>query len=362
MRRLSMTILHVVGARPNFMKAAPVVQALARAGMAQVLVHTGQHYDEAMSGRLFTQLGLPVPDVNLNVGSGTHAQQTAAIMLGMEAHLLDRRPSLMVVYGDVNSTVAAALVAAKMHIPIAHVEAGLRSFDRTMPEEINRMVTDRLATLLFTPSADGDENLLREGTPPDAIHRVGNVMIDSLVRCLPLADAGGVLAGVGLKPGDPYVLVTLHRPSSVDDPVMLEALLDTLSRLAKRLPIVFPVHPRTKVRIGARALPGIHLINPAGYFEFLALERDARLVITDSGGVQEETTFLGVPCLTVRENTERPVTVTHGSNTLIGRDPKKLLDTAVARLEAPKSDASIPELWDGHTAERIAAVLKTYLH
>ncbi|MDP2318616.1 MAG: UDP-N-acetylglucosamine 2-epimerase, partial [Acidobacteriota bacterium] len=211
-----MNILHVVGARPNFMKAAPVVQALARAGVAQALVHTGQHYDEAMSGRLFTQLELPVPDVNLNVGSGTHAQQTAAIMVGMEAQLLERRPSLLVVYGDVNSTVAAVLVAAKMNIAIAHVEAGLRSFDRTMPEEINRMVTDRLATLLFTPSADGDENLLREGTPPDSIHRVGNVMIDSLVRCLPLADAATVLTGIGLKPGDPYQPVA-EVPVSRDD-------------------------------------------------------------------------------------------------------------------------------------------------
>lgn len=357
-----MTILHVVGARPNFMKAAPVVQALARAGIAQALVHTGQHYDEAMSGQLFTQLGLPAPDVNLNVGSGTHAQQTAAIMVGMEAQLLERRPSLLVVYGDVNSTVAAALVAAKMNIPVAHVEAGLRSFDRTMPEEINRIVTDRLATLLFTPSADGDENLLREGTPADSIHRVGNVMIDSLVRCLPLADASAVMAGIGLKSSQPYVLVTLHRPSSVDDPAMLEALLETLLRLAKRLPIVFPVHPRTKGRMGNRPLPGIHLIDPAGYFQFLALERDARLVITDSGGVQEETTFLGVPCLTVRDNTERPVTIAHGSNTLIGRDPKRLLDTAIARLDSPAGQRSIPELWDGHTAGRIAAVIARWLN
>ena len=357
-----MTILHVVGARPNFMKAAPVVQSLTRAGMAQALVHTGQHYDEAMSGRLFAQLGLPVPDVNLNVGSASHAQQTAAIMIGMETQLRERRPSLLVVYGDVNSTVAAALVAAKMNIPIAHVEAGLRSFDRTMPEETNRMVTDRLSTLLFTPSADGDANLLREGAPADSIHLVGNVMIDSLVRCLPLADAGEVLAGIGLKPGDPYVLVTLHRPASVDDAVMLEGLLETLLRLAQRLPIVFPVHPRTKGRIGARALPGIHLIDPAGYFEFLALQRDARLVVTDSGGVQEETTFLRVPCLTVRDNTERPVTITHGSNTLVGRNPHKLLDAALAKLEAPTGHTSIPELWDGHTADRIAAVVKAYLN
>jgi len=356
-----MSVLHVVGARPNFMKAAPVLQALSRAGVPQVLVHTGQHYDEAMSGRLFAQLGLPTPDVNLNVGSASHAQQTAAIMIGMEAQLLERRPRLVMVYGDVNSTVAAALVAAKINIPVAHVEAGLRSFDRTMPEEINRMVTDRLATLLFTPSADGDENLLREGTPPESIHRVGNVMIDSLLQCLPLASADHVLAAIGLAPPAPYVLVTLHRPATVDETGLLDGLLNSLRSLAERIPVVFPVHPRTKARIGDRAVAGIHLIEPVGYLEFLALERDARLVITDSGGVQEETTFFKVPCITVRDNTERPVTITHGTNTLIGRDPDLLLETAHAKLDAPKGDGRIPELWDGHAADRIAAVVTRWL-
>lgn len=344
------------------MKAAPVMQALSRAGVPQSLIHTGQHYDEAMSGRLFAQLGMPTPDINLNVGSGTHAQQTAAVMTGVEARLLEQPTRLLVVYGDVNSTMAAALVAAKLQVPIAHVEAGLRSFDRTMPEEINRIVTDRLSTLLFTPSADGDENLLREGTPADSIHRVGNVMIDSLIKCLPLAAADAVLAHAGLTPADPYVLVTLHRPASVDDAELLEGLLDTLQKLATRVPVVFPAHPRTKSRIGNRAVPGIHLIDPVGYLEFLALQRDARLVITDSGGVQEETTFLGVPCLTVRDNTERPVTITHGTNTLMGRDPKLLLETANARLDALKSKGPVPELWDGHTSDRIAAVVTRWLN
>jgi UDP-N-acetylglucosamine 2-epimerase (non-hydrolysing) len=344
------------------MKAAPVMQALSRAGVQQSLVHTGQHYDEAMSGRLFVQLGMPTPDVNLNVGSGTHAQQTAAVMIGVEARLLEQRPRLLVVYGDVNSTMAAALVAAKLQVPIAHVEAGLRSFDRTMPEEINRVVTDRLSTLLFTPSADGDENLLREGMPAASIHRVGNVMIDSLVKCLPLASADSVLTPTGIASGDPYVLVTLHRPASVDDAELLEGLLDTLQSLASRVPVIFPAHPRTRSRIGKRAVPGIHLIDPVGYLEFLALQRDARLVITDSGGVQEETTFLGVPCLTVRDNTERPVTISHGTNTLIGRNPKLLLEMANARLDAPKAKGSVPELWDGLTSDRIAAVISGWLN
>jgi UDP-N-acetylglucosamine 2-epimerase (non-hydrolysing) len=357
-----MSVTHIVGARPNFMKAAPVMQALAAAGISQSLVHTGQHYDEAMSGRLFAQLRLPVPDVNLNVGSGSHAQQTAAVMVGVETELIQRRPRLLVVYGDVNSTVAAALAAAKLQVPVAHVEAGLRSFDRTMPEEINRLVTDRLSTLLFTPSADGDENLLREGTPPASIHRVGNVMVDSLVKCLPMADASGVLAGLGLTPTSPYLLVTLHRPSSVDDPELLEGLLETLRVLAARLPVVFPVHPRTKSRLEAKAVAGIHLIDPVGYLEFLALQRDARLVITDSGGVQEETTYLKVPCLTVRDNTERPVTITNGTNTLIGRNPKLLLETANARLDEPKRNGAVPELWDGHASDRIAAVITDWLN
>lgn len=339
------------------MKAAPVFQALAGMGVTQRLVHTGQHYDAAMSGRLFDQLQLPVPDLNLNVGSGTHAQQTAAVMVGLEAHLFDHRPSMLVVYGDVNSTAAAAIVGAKLQIPVAHVEAGLRSFDRSMPEEINRLITDGLSSLLFTPSADGDANLLREGVPASAIHRVGNVMVDSLVRCLPIANAAEVLKAVGVAASEPFVLVTLHRPSSVDDPTLLDGLLASLRTLTRRIPVVFPVHPRTRDRIGSRDLGELHLIEPTGYLEFLALERDARLVITDSGGVQEETTYLNVPCLTVRDNTERPVTITRGTNQLVGRDPKRLLDSAITSLDSPKASRSPIELWDGHAAERIAAVI-----
>lgn len=345
------------------MKAAPVMQAIAATGLEQALVHTGQHYDAVMSGQLFDQLSLPAPDINLNVGSGTHAQQTAAIMTGLEPYLIENRPALLLVYGDVNSTAAAALVAAKLQIPVGHVEAGLRSRDRSMPEEINRLVTDCLSTLLFTPSADADANLMREGIARESIHRVGNVMIDSLVRCLPLANAEGILNRLGLTKTAPYILVTLHRPSSVDEVSLLQALLATLSELAKQVSVVFPMHPRTRERIGSNALDAgnVHLIDPVGYLEFLALERDARLVITDSGGVQEETTFFGVPCLTVRDNTERPVTISHGTNQLVGRDPKRLLDAAMTSLTATATPKERPELWDGHAAERIAAIVRQTL-
>jgi UDP-N-acetylglucosamine 2-epimerase (non-hydrolysing) len=341
------------------MKAAPVMQALAAIGLNQALVHTGQHYDAVMSGQLFDQLGLRSPDINLNVGSGTHAKQTAAVMIGLEAYLTENRPSLLLVYGDVNSTAAAALVAAKLQIPVGHVEAGLRSRDRSMPEEINRLVTDCLATLLFTPSADADANLLHEGIARDSIHRVGNVMIDSLVRCLPLANADRIFTELRIAATDPYILVTLHRPSSVDDVPLLQALLGTLAELAKKVNVVFPVHPRTRARIISNALNAdkVHLIEPIGYLEFIALERNARLVITDSGGVQEETTFFGVPCLTVRDNTERPVTISHGTNQLVGRDPQRLLEAATKSLKAAATPKERPELWDGRAAERIAAVI-----
>ena len=358
-----MNVTHVVGARPNFMKAAPVLRALSKHGtVPQRLVHTGQHYDATMSDRFFEQLELPRPDANLGVGSGSHAVQTAEIMTRLETELIDHRPSALVVYGDVNSTMAAAIVGAKLHIPIAHVEAGLRSFDRTMPEEINRIVTDRLASLFFTTSADADENLVREGIDHARIHRVGNVMIDSLVKSLPAANADAILAGVGLAPGDRFILVTLHRPSSVDDPELLNALVSTLGVIARECPVVFPVHLRTRARLktGPGSISRLHLLDPVGYFEFLALERAATLVITDSGGVQEETTFLGVPCLTVRDNTERPVTITHGTNTLVGRDPATLLAAAKRSLNAPPPERRVPELWDGHAAERIAAVLTHY--
>ncbi len=352
-----MHILHVVGARPNFMKAAPVLHALrARPGMRQTLVHTGQHYDKNLSDVFFSQLEIPTPDVNLGVGSGTHARQTADIMSGFEPVLLERKPDMVLVYGDVNSTVAAALVCAKLLVPVAHVEAGLRSFDRTMPEEVNRIVTDRLADVLFTPSEDGDENLLREGVSPKKIHRVGNVMIDSLVRLLPAALQSPMN---GLP--DRFALVTLHRPSNVDDGETLKRILDSLFAASEQLHVVFPVHPRTRARISqfGIATEKLHLLEPLPYIEFLALQKRATAVITDSGGIQEETTYLQVPCLTLRSNTERPITVTLGTNTLVGQDSERLALELSAILEGRAKRGSIPPLWDGRAGERIADVLQS---
>ena len=350
-----MTLLHVVGARPNFMKLAPVHRALRDRAIPQAVVHTGQHYDAAMSQVFFDQLGLPAPDVNLEVGSGSHAEQTAAVLSRFEKTALERKPDWVVVYGDVNSTMAASLVCSKLGIPVAHVEAGLRSFDRRMPEEINRLVTDQIADLLFTPSEDADDHLRREGVAPEKIRRVGNVMIDTLVRCLPL------LAGVSPGPvAPPFALVTLHRPSNVDDPATLAPLMASLSRIAARVPVVFPVHPRTMKRIDA--LPGftrperLRLIEPVGYLEFLTMEKRATVVVTDSGGVQEETTYLGVPCLTLRENTERPVTVSIGTNLLIGFDYRRLEEEVDRALAGTFKKGAIPPLWDGRAAERIADV------
>jgi UDP-N-acetylglucosamine 2-epimerase (non-hydrolysing) len=357
-----MNVLHVVGARPNFMKAAPVMRALgARQGFEQRLLHTGQHFDHQMSDVMFQQLRLPTPDINLGVGSASHAAQTADIMIKLERELVERRPDVIVVYGDVNSTLAAALTASKLQIPIAHVEAGLRSFDRSMPEEINRIVTDRLASVLLTPSEDGDENLLREGADPASIHRVGNVMIDSLVNCLPFADGTEVLSTAGLSTTTPFVLVTVHRPALVDDSQLLAATVKALSHLAAELPVLVPLHPRTRQRLnGHEALsPNLKFLEPLGYFEFLGLEKTAQLVITDSGGVQEETTYLGVPCITIRDNTERPITVSMGTNHLVGRDPERMLSTAHALLPQSGRSHRIPDLWDGHASDRIADVLAT---
>ncbi|MBM3495175.1 MAG: UDP-N-acetylglucosamine 2-epimerase (non-hydrolyzing) [Armatimonadetes bacterium] len=361
-RVLAVEILHVVGARPNFMKAAPVLQALSpRPGVVQTLVHTGQHYDANMSGVFFDQLGMPRPDVNLDVGSGSHAWQTAEIMMRIEPVLEDLDPDWLVVYGDINSTVAASLVAAKLGIGIAHVEAGLRSFDLTMPEEINRMVTDRLANLLLTPSADGDENLLREGVPADRIRRVGNTMIDTLVRLQPKAEAmwPEVRESLGLTNNGPYALVTLHRPSNVDEIATLRPLLDAITEIGERLTCVFPVHPRTRSRLGQLGFRGdtIRFVEPQGYLQFLALQKHACVVVTDSGGIQEETTYLGVPCLTVRENTERPVTITEGTNTLVGRDTERLRREVIQALNGHAKPGRIPDLWDGHAGERIADAL-----
>jgi len=354
-----MHVLHVVGARPNFMKAAPVLRALAvYPGVLQTLVHTGQHYDRVMSEVFFSELDMPQPDCNLGVGSGTHAQQTAAVMAALEPVLLERKPDLVVVYGDVNSTLAAALVSSKLRVALAHVEAGLRSSDRTMPEEINRLLTDQISDLLFTPSDDADENLRREGILPSKIHFVGNVMIDSLVRLLPKAETH-----FDTRISLPYALVTLHRPSNVDDLSWLRNLLVALSDLSKRLRIIFPVHPRTRQQLqnlGFLENGLLQLCEPLPYLEFIALQTRAAMVITDSGGIQEETTFLGIPCLTVRDNTERPITIAKGTNRLVGRDIASLRIAAEGILQNPKKTtagvAQIP-LWDGHAAERIARVI-----
>lgn len=350
-----MNIFHIVGARPNFMKVAPVLNALkGRKSVEQTLIHTGQHYDANMSDVFFQQLGIPAPDVNLAVGSGTHAKQTAEIMIRLEPIVLERQPDMVLVYGDVNSTVATALVCAKLGVQIGHVEAGLRSFDRTMPEEINRHMTDQLADLLFTPSEDGDENLRREGIPATKIFFVGNVMIDSLVRLLPLAKKTST-DSVPKR----YALVTLHRPANVDDSVTLKGILESLLEVNRDLAVVFPAHPRTRKRISDFGLNAgqLLLLDPLPYVDFLGLQSRATVVITDSGGIQEETTYLGIPCLTVRENTERPITVSMGTNVLVGRDRDKLRSELSRALVGDPQKRTVPPLWDGHAGERIAEVL-----
>jgi UDP-N-acetylglucosamine 2-epimerase (non-hydrolysing) len=323
-------------------------------GVKQTLIHTGQHYDTNMSDVFFQQLEIPAPDVNLGVGSGSHALQTAEIMSRFEPIVIERKPDMVLVYGDVNSTVAAALVCSKLLIPVGHVEAGLRSRDRTMPEEINRLVTDQLADILFTPSVDGDENLEREGIARDKIHFVGNVMIDSLVRLLPAAVA---LKMNGLP--DRYVLVTLHRAANVDDDKTLKGILGALLELNSQLKVVFPVHPRTRKRIAdfGFEVSQLDLREPLPYIEFLALQRRATLVLTDSGGIQEETTYLKVPCLTLRNNTERPVTVTMGTNTLVGQDGTTLRAELAKIMAGKQKHGSVPPLWDGRAGERIADIL-----
>jgi len=362
-----MKIVHVVGARPNFMKAGPVFDALSTKNeFEQVLVHTGQHYDDNMSKVFFEELRLPEPDINLDVGSGSHAVQTAQIMMHMERALLEIKPHLVVVYGDVNSTVAAALVCSKLLVPVGHVEAGLRSFDRNMPEEINRVLTDQMADLLFTPSADGNKNLLREGVAKEKIHLVGNVMIDTLVRLLPESSRGGGQSSRGVMgSGGRYGLVTLHRPSNVDDPGVLGMILAALEDVSNDLPVVFPMHPRTRIRLREYRIripenTKFHVIPPVGYVEFLALQRDATVVITDSGGMQEETTFLGVPCLTVRKNTERPITVEMGTNIIVGQDMDLLKERISQILKGEAKKGSIPPLWDGKAGRRIADKLSIW--
>lgn len=357
-------LLHVVGARPNFMKLAPVHAALAARGAQQRIVHTGQHYAASMSDVFFAQLGLPDPDANLEVGSASHAVQTARIMEKLEAILIDAPPRAVIVYGDVNSTVAAALVAAKLGIPLVHVEAGLRSRDRTMPEEINRLVTDTLADLLYTPSADADANLRAEGIDAHRIVQVGNVMIDTLVRLLPAAQAQWERHWCSRVPSR-FALVTLHRPSNVDDPRVLVPLLEALIEISRELPIVFPVHPRTLRKFDSdpavAGLDRIQLMDPVGYIDFLALQKHAVMIVTDSGGIQEESTYLGVPCLTVRENTERPVTVSIGTNILVGHDFPRLVREASQIARGHTKQSGVPPLWDGRAAERLATDLVAHL-
>lgn len=353
----TMKVLNVVGARPNFMKIAPIVEEMKKApDLNGVLVHTGQHYDEGMSDVFFRELGIPVPDVHLGVGSGTHAEQTARIMVEFEKVCTAQKPDLVVVVGDVNSTMACTIVAAKLLIPVAHVEAGLRSFDRTMPEEINRLVTDALSTLLFTTSRDADENLKREGADPSKIHFVGNVMIDTLLKQRHKA------AELQVDKPKQYTLVTLHRPSNVDDPNVLGPILEALQQISKTMPVLFPIHPRTRKRVGdfGLSMDGIRTMDPLGYLEFLNLESTAAVVLTDSGGLQEETTILGVPCLTLRHNTERPVTIEHGTNIMVGTDKGRILDAFRRIVNGDWKPSGPPEFWDGHAAQRIVRVIREF--
>ncbi len=359
-------ILLVVGARPNFMKMAPLYFAMARAQPLQpLIVHTGQHYDYVMSQAFFEDLELPQPHHFLGTGSGSHAEQTARIMVEFEKVLLAEKPNLVVVFGDVNSTVACSLTAKKLLIPVAHVEAGLRSFDETMPEEINRRVTDAISDLLFTPSPDGDEHLRREGVPAQKVHRVGNIMIDSLIHILERISSDHqeqIVQGFGLTRHN-YVLVTLHRPSNVDERQGLEQILTYLNRLSTRVPVVFPVHPRTRKNIETFGIDAsfheaFRLVEPVRYREFITLENNARFIVTDSGGIQEEATYLKLPCLTLRPNTERPVTITEGTNELA--DMSNVEEQSARILAGQWKSGRVPALWDGHTAQRITQVVLQY--
>lgn len=358
-------ILLVVGARPNFMKIAPIIDAMQphKDRFEPILVHTGQHYDANMSQVFFDELGLPAPDINLEVGSGSHAQQTAQVMQRFEPTLLKFAPDIIIVPGDINSTLACALVASKLGVKIAHLEAGLRSFDRSMPEEINRVLTDQISDLLFTPSPDADANLRQEGIAADKIHFVGNIMIDTLVRLLPKAEKRWpqLMERYHLEK---FILVTLHRPANVDQPETLTEILNALNQIASDIPILFPIHPRTSKQIETLQLPinrqKIQLVQPLSYLDFLAVQAHATLVVTDSGGVQEETTYLGIPCLTVRANTERPITVVQGTNQLI-KDVKADLVNAICNLleqgRKRQADYQPPPYWDGHTGQRIVDIL-----
>jgi len=355
-------ILHVVGARPNYMKIAPIVREMAKfpQEFAQTLVHTGQHYDDNMSKVFFDELDMPRPDINLEVGSGSHAKQTAQVMMRFAPVVEQFKPDWVVVPGDVNSTLACTLVAVKLGVKVAHVEAGLRSFDRTMPEEINRLLTDQISDLLLTHSPEANDNLVREGVAPEKIHQVGNTMIDTLVWVMPLAEKRWPSLHAEFAT-DKFILVTLHRPSNVDAPAALTEIISALNETGADVPVIFPVHPRTRQRItehGISIRDGVRLTEPIGYVDFLALEAHASVVVTDSGGVQEETTFLGVPCLTVRPNTERPITLTQGTNQLVERKREAITAAIRASLSRSRSTPSRPELWEGKAAERIVSLFR----
>ena len=386
-----MKYILAAGARPNFMKIAPLVRAIEEYNTSlpkmnqrieYILVHTGQHYDFTMSESFFKDLRLSQPHVYLGVGSGTHAEQTGKVMMEFEKVLFREKPDLVVVVGDVNSTLACTIASVKLHIPVAHVEAGLRSFDRNMPEEINRLVTDSLSTYLFTPSPDADENLLREGIPKEKIYKVGDIMVDSLIFHLEEAKKSDILSRLRLLKKSsssnssifPYALITLHRPSNVDDQKSLKKILDALKVISQKIPIIFPVHPRTQKQLHLFGLQdriylhdiekgdnlsssGIHGFEPVGYLDFLSLMASARLVLTDSGGIQEETTVLGIPCLTLRDTTERPITISEGTNILVGNDTEKIIEEAFKILDNKVKEAKIPTYWDGNTAKRIMKIL-----
>lgn len=369
-----MKVVNIVGARPNFMKIAPLMREMRKhPEITPILVHTGQHYDVAMAGQFFRDLQIPPPDISLDVGSGSHAYQTAEVMRRLEPVLEKERPDLVLVVGDVNSTVAASLTATKLLIPVAHVEAGLRSFDRTMPEEINRLVTDAISDLLFVTEESGLRNLLNEGTDKGKVFFVGNVMIDSLEASRRLWQQSAIRETLGLH-GREYGVMTLHRPSNVDREQTLKGLLGAIGEVAHRIPVVFPVHPRTRKaleKLREQGIPlrmepgpvgqaGIHCVDPLGYLDFMALVAGCRLVMTDSGGIQEETTALGIPCLTLRDNTERPVTVAHGTNRLVGTSPPRIIEEATKILQTPLGPPSPPPLWDGRASERIVEVLLNY--
>ncbi len=359
-------IILVVGARPNFMKIAPIYAELQSRGQELILLHTGQHYDDNMSKVFFDDLGMPKPDIYMGIGSGSHAYQTGTVMIEFEKICQEKDPSMVVVVGDVNSTVACTIVCAKMGIPCAHVEAGLRSFDRDMPEEINRILTDSVADLLLTPSPDGDEHLRAEGIAEERIIRVGNVMIDSLYNNLARAESSSIQDDLGLE--DDYSILTLHRPSNVDDQEIFAGIISALEVIGQEIQIVFPMHPRTEKMAKQFSLyeriasiPRIKITGPVGYLDFVALMSKSKLVLTDSGGLQEETTALGIPCITLRENTERPITVTEGTNTIVGCDPELIKSTALDALTTGGKSGRIPEMWDGKTAHRIADVLINYI-